>query len=200
MILPIVAYGDPILKREAVEIDKDFEGLSELIENMFETMYEASGVGLAAPQIGKSIRLFIVDGTPFAEDADEEDEPDPRANGLRGFKKVFINPIIEEESGEEWAFNEGCLSIPDIREEVYRKEKILITYYDENWELKEETYVGYAARIIQHEYDHVEGVLFTDRVSPLKKRLLSKRLTNISKGIVSVTYRMKFPLRKKQRS
>lgn len=198
MILPIVAYGDPVLKREAAEIDKEYEGLDELIENMFESMYEASGVGLAAPQVGKSIRLFIVDGSPFAED--EEEEPDPRANGLMGFKKVFINPIIEEETGEEWAFNEGCLSIPDIREEVYRKEKILITYYDQNWKLQEETYNGYAARIIQHEYDHVEGILFTDRISPLKKRLLTKRLTNISKGIVKVTYRMKFPLRKKQRT
>lgn len=198
MILPIVAYGDPILKREAEEIDSNYEGLNELIENMFESMYEASGVGLAAPQIGKSIRLFIVDGSPFAEDA--EDDPDPRANGLKGFKKVFINPIIEEESGEEWVFNEGCLSIPDIREEVYRKERILITYYDENWKLHEESYGGYAARIIQHEYDHVEGVLFTDRISPLKKRLLTKRLTNISKGIVKVTYRMKFPQRKKQRT
>lgn len=198
MILPIVAYGDPILKREAEEIESDYEGLDELIKNMFETMYEASGVGLAAPQIGKSIRLFIVDGSPFAEDAEEE--PDPRADGLKGFKKIFINPIIEEESGEKWAFNEGCLSIPDIREEVYRKEKILITYYDENWILQEETYEGYAARIIQHEYDHVEGVLFTDRISPLKKRLLTKRLTNISKGIVSINYRMKFPLKKKQRT
>ena len=197
MILPIVAYGDPIFKREAVEINKDYEGLKELIENMFETMYEASGVGLAAPQIGESIRLFVVDGSPFAEDAEEE--PDPRAEGLMGFKKVFINPIIEEESGEEWSFNEGCLSIPDIREEVYRKEKILITYYDENWVLKEESYDGYAARIIQHEYVHLEGILFTHRISPLKKRLLTKRLTNISKGIVSVTYRMRFPLRKKQR-
>lgn len=198
MILPIVAYGDAVLKKEAVEIDKNFEGLSDLIDDMFETMYEASGVGLAAPQVGKSIRLFIVDGTPFAEDA--EDEPDPRAEGLDGFKKVFINPIIEEESGEEWAFSEGCLSIPDIREEVYRKERILISYYDENWELKEETYQGFAARIIQHEYDHIEGVLFTDRISPLKKRLLTKRLSNISKGEIKVTYRMKFPLRKKQRS
>lgn len=198
MILPIVAYGDPVLKREAEEIDKDYEGLDELIENMFESMYEASGVGLAAPQIGKSIRLFVVDGSPFAEDS--EDEEDPRAKGLEGFKKVFINPIIEEESGEEWAFNEGCLSIPDIREEVYRKERIVISYYDENWELKEETYDGYAARIIQHEYDHVDGVLFTDRISPLKKRLLSKKLANISKGIVKVHYRMKFPLKKKQRT
>ncbi len=197
MILPIVAYGDPVLKREAEEIDKDYEGLDELIENMFESMYEASGVGLAAPQIGKSIRLFIVDGSPFAEDSEEED---PRAKGLEGFKKVFINPIIEEESGEEWGFNEGCLSIPDIREEVYRKERIVISYYDENWELKEETYEGYAARIIQHEYDHVDGVLFTDRISPLKKRLLSKKLANISKGIIKVHYRMKFPLKKKQRT
>lgn len=198
MILPIVAYGDPVLKREGVEIDSNYEGLNGLIDNMFESMYEASGVGLAAPQIGKSIRLFIVDGSPFAEDT--EDEPDPRADGLLGFKKVFINPIIEEETGEEWAFNEGCLSIPDIREEVYRKERILITYYDQNWELKEETYDGYAARIIQHEYDHVEGVLFTDRISPLKKRLITKRLTNISKGEIKVHYRMKFPLRKKQRT
>jgi len=199
MILPILAYGDPILKREADEIDQNYEGLNDLIESMFESMYEASGVGLAAPQIGKSIRLFIVDASPFAEDA-EEDGPDPRAEGLMGFKKVFINPIIEEESGEEWAFNEGCLSIPEVREEVYRKERILITYYDQNWELKEETYEGYAARIIQHEYDHVEGILFTDRITPLRKRLITKRLTNISKGDVKVGYRMKFPLRKKQRS
>lgn len=199
MILPIVAYGDAVLKKEAVEIEKEHEGLQDLIDDMFETMYEASGVGLAAPQIGRSIRMFIVDGTPFAEEDDEE-APDPRAAGLFGFKKVFINPIIEEESGEEWAFSEGCLSIPDIREDVYRKERILISYYDEKWNLKEETYEGFAARIIQHEYDHIEGVLFTDRISPLKKRLLTKRLSNISKGEIKVTYRMKFPLRKKQRS
>lgn len=197
MILPIVAYGDPVLKKEAVEIDKDYQDLDQLIENMFETMYQASGVGLAAPQIGKSIRLFIVDGSPFAED--EEDEVDPRAVGMEDFKKVFINPIIEEESGEEWGFNEGCLSIPKIREEVFRKEKILITYYDQNWELKEETYEGYAARIIQHEYDHIDGVLFTDHLSPLKKRLLTKKLQNISKGIIDVDYKMKFPVVKKQR-
>ncbi len=199
MILPIVAYGDPVLKKEAVEIEKGHEGLQELIDNMFETMYEASGVGLAAPQIGLSIRMFIVDGSPFAED-DDEDEPDPRAEGLMGFKKVFINPIIEEESGEEWAFSEGCLSIPDIREDVYRKERILVSYYDEHWNLKEETFDGFAARIIQHEYDHIEGILFTDHISPLKKRLLTKRLSNISKGDVKVKYRMKFPLRKKQRT
>ncbi len=200
MILPIVAYGDPVLKKEGVEIDKDYEGLNELIENMFETMYEASGVGLAAPQIGKSIRLFIVDASPFAEDEEEEDgEPDPKAAGLDGFKKVFINPIIEEENGEEWGFNEGCLSIPKIREEVFRKEEIVISYYDENWVLKEEKYDGYAARIIQHEYDHIEGVLFTDYLSPLKKRLLSKKLQNIAKGEIDVDYKMKFPSRKKSR-
>lgn len=197
MVLPIVAYGDPILKKEATEIERDYPKLDQLIENMFETMYEASGVGLAAPQIGKSIRLFIVDGSPFAEDEDEKE--DPRAKGMADFKKVFINPIIEEESGDEWGFNEGCLSIPKIREEVFRKEKIVITYYDQNWELHEETYDGYAARIIQHEYDHIDGILFTDHLSILKKRLLTKKLQNISKGIVDVDYKMKFPIKKKQK-
>lgn len=197
MILPIVAYGDPVLKKEAQEIDKDFPDLDKLIADMFETMYAASGVGLAAPQIGKSIRLFVVDGSPFADD--EEDVDDPRAEGMENLKKVFINPIIEEETGEEWGFNEGCLSIPKIREEVFRQEKITISYYDENWELREETYEGYSARIIQHEYDHIEGILFTDHLSPLKKRLLTKRLQNISKGDVEVSYKMKFPLVKKGR-
>jgi peptide deformylase len=198
MIYPIVAYGDPVLKKEAEEIEKDYPELDKLIEDMFETMYAASGVGLAAPQIGKSIRLFIVDGSPFSED-DEEGEEDSKAEGMENFKKVFINPIIEEEHGEEWGFNEGCLSIPKIREEVFRKERVVISYYDENWELKEETYEGYAARIIQHEYDHVDGILFTDHLSPLKKRLLTKKLQNISKGEVTVDYRMKFPLKKKGR-
>ncbi|PWH84779.1 peptide deformylase [Brumimicrobium oceani] len=198
MILPIVAYGDPVLKTEGVEIDKDYEGLETLIENMWETMYNAHGVGLAAPQIGKSIRLFVVDASPFAED-DADGEPDPKAAGLDGFKKVFINPIIEEESGEEWAFQEGCLSIPNIREDVYRKEKITITYFDENFKFHEETYDGYAARIIQHEYDHVDGVLFTDHLSTLKKKLLMKKLANISKGIVDIDYRMKFPVTKRKR-
>ena len=198
MILPIVAYGDAVLKKEAEEIEEKYPNLDDLIANMFETMYEASGVGLAAPQIGKSIRLFIVDGSPFAE-PEEDGELDPKAKGLEDFKKVFINPIIEEESGEEWGFNEGCLSIPDIREEVYRKEKVTISYYNEKWELKEEEFDGYAARIIQHEYDHVDGILFTDRISALKKRLLSKKLTNISKGITDVKYKMRFPLRKKKR-
>lgn len=198
MILPIVAYGSPILKREGEEIEEDFDGLDDLIENMFQTMYEANGVGLAAPQIDKSIRLFIVDASPFAE-VEEGEEPDPKAEGLEDFKKVFINPIIEEEEGEEWAFAEGCLSIPNIREEVMRKPKIKISYYDENWEYHEDEFDGYAARIIQHEYDHVDGILFTDHLSPLKKRLLKKKLTNIAKGDVEVKYRMKFPNQKKGR-
>ncbi|MFD1552125.1 peptide deformylase [Putridiphycobacter roseus] len=198
MILPIIGYGDAILKKEGEEIDKDYKDLDLLIENMFETMYEASGVGLAAPQINKSIRLFIVDASPFAE-VEEGEEPDPMAEGLDGFKKIFINPIIEEESGEEWAFAEGCLSIPKIREDVFRKPTIKISYYDENWTFHEETYDGYAARIIQHEYDHVDGILFTDHLSPLKKRMIKKKLINISKGEVDVPYRMKFPLVKRRK-
>lgn len=199
MILPIVAYGDPVLKKEAEEIDENYEGLKELIDNMFETMYEANGVGLAAPQVGKSIRLFIVDASPFAEDEEEDGKPDEKAKGLEDFKKVFINPIIEEETGNDWGFREGCLSIPNIREEVQRKEKIVITYFDENWEFHEEEYDGYAARVIQHEYDHVDGILFTDHLSPLKKRLLKKKLSNISKGDIDVDYRMRFPAQKKKR-
>jgi peptide deformylase len=199
MILPIVAYGDPVLKKEAGEITKEYPELGALIENMFETMYEASGVGLAAPQIGRDIRLFITDGSPFAEELEEGEEPDPRAEGIENFKQVFINPTIVEESGEEWCFKEGCLSIPKVREDVFRKEKIRITYYDANWEFKDEYYDGYAARIIQHEYDHVEGVLFTDHLSSIKKKLIAKKLTNISKGDVNVDYKMKFPLMKKGR-
>jgi peptide deformylase len=195
MILPIVAYGDPVLKKEAEEIDEKHPDLSKLISDMFDTMYHAKGVGLAAPQIGKSIRLFIVDGAPFADEEDEE--PDPRAAGIENFKKVFINPIIEEESGEKWSFQEGCLSIPKIRENVFRQEKVLITYFDENWEFHEETFDGYAARIIQHEYDHIEGVLFTDHLSPLKKKMLTKRLQNITSGRIDVDYKMSFPGGKK---
>ncbi len=190
MILPIIAYGDPLLKRESVEIEKDYPMLSELISDMFETMYNAKGVGLAAPQIGKNIRLFIVDGSPFADE--EGEEPDPRAQGIENFKKVFINPIIEEESGTKWAFQEGCLSIPSIRENVSRKEAVTISYYDENWNLKEEKYTGYQARIIQHEYDHIEGILFTDLLAPLKRKMVQKKLKNISYGQVDVNYKMKF--------
>jgi peptide deformylase len=205
MILPIVAYGDPVLKKEAGDIAKDYPELKVLIANMFETMYEASGVGLAAPQIGRDIRLFIVDGEPFADEDEDEDEdgnpvePDPRAVGIAEFKQVFINPKIVEESGEEWSFREGCLSIPKVREDVFRKEKVRITYYDENWEFKDEYYDGYAARIIQHEYDHIEGVLFTDHLSAIKKKLISNKLVKISKGEVVVDYKMKFPSLKKGR-
>ena len=190
MILPIVAFGDPNLKVVSEEIEKDYPDLSQLIADMFETMYQAKGVGLAAPQIGKNIRLFIVDGAPFADE--EGEEPDPKAAGIADFKKVFINPIIEEETGEEWAFQEGCLSIPKIRENVTRKAEVLITYFDENWNFREEKYEGYAARIIQHEYDHIEGILFTDHLNPLKKKLLQKRLKQIADGLVSTDYKMKF--------
>lgn len=197
MILPIVAYGDPILKKKAQEIDDKFEGLNTLIDHMFETMYDARGVGLAAPQINQSIRLFIVDASPFAE-REEDEELDEKAIGLENFKKVFINAFIEEEKGDEWGFNEGCLSIPNIREEIIRKPFIKISYYDENWNFHEDYYEGYAARVIQHEYDHIEGILFTDKISPLKRKLLQKKLLNISKGIVDVDYKMKFPTQKRR--
>ena len=184
MILPIVAYGDPVLKKRALVIDKNYPGLKELIENMFETMYQSNGVGLAAPQIGLSIRLFIVDGNPY----DEEE--------VKGFKKVFINPVVSEENGEKWKFNEGCLSIPGVREDVQRKAEIAIQYYDENWKIHKDVYNGLSARIVQHEYDHIEGILFTDRISPLRKRLLKNKLVDISKGDVEVEYKMKFPVKK----
>ena len=190
MILPIIAFGNPILKMIADDIPENFEGLSVLLSDMFETMYAAKGVGLAAPQIGESIRLFIVDGSPFANE--EGEEIDTKAIGIEGFKKVFINPIIEEESGDLWPFQEGCLSIPKIRENVSRKERICVSYYDENWSFHRDEFDGYKARIIQHEYDHLEGILFTDKLSPLKKKLLSKRLGNVSIGIVEVDYKMKF--------
>jgi peptide deformylase len=195
MILPIVAYGDTVLKREADEIDQNYPDLKKLIDNMWETMYHALGVGLAAPQIGKSIRLFLVDTSPFAEDADEIKDKAEREEmkGLDGFKKVFINPIIVEEEGEEWAFNEGCLSIPGIREDVFRHEKITIEYFNEKFELVEEVYDGLKARVIQHEYDHVEGILFTDHLNPIRKQFLKKRLNDITKGIARVDYKMKFP-------
>ena len=196
MILPIVAYGDPILKKECEEIDENYPNLKQLISDMFETMYKAKGVGLAAPQIGKNIRLFIVDGSPFAED--EEDEDDPRAEGIENFKKVFINPIIEEENGNDWQFQEGCLSIPKIRENVSRKPDITVSFYDENWELKEESYSGYAARIFQHEYDHIEGILFTDYLSPLKRKLIQKKLNNITNGEIEIDYKMRFPKKVKK--
>lgn len=194
MILPIIAYGDPVLRKLGEEIDRDYPNLSELIENMKETMHNAKGVGLAAPQIGKAIRLFIIDASPFEDNEELEDE---ERMFLKDFKGIFINPEILEESGDEWAFGEGCLSIPNINEDVFREETIEIEYLDENFQAQKRTLNGLAARIFQHEYDHIEGVLFTDKLSTLKKRLLKKKLDNISKGKVEVDYRMKFPLIKK---
>jgi peptide deformylase len=190
MILPIFAYGDPVLRKKGESIKEDYPALKELIVNMHETMYHANGVGLAAPQIGKAIRLFIVDGSPFSE-SDELEVAEREF--LKTYKKVFINPLIIEEQGREWAFNEGCLSIPNINEDVVRKDTLSIEYLDENFKPQKETVGGLAARIIQHEYDHIEGILFTDRLSALKRRLLKKKLENISKGLVEVDYKMKFP-------
>ncbi|PNW28885.1 peptide deformylase [Formosa algae] len=196
MILPIVAYGDPVLKKVGQDIDADYPKLNELLDNMFETMYNAFGVGLAAPQIGLPIRLFIIDTTPFSEDEDlSEDEQ----KELNGFKKVFINAKITSEEGDEWAFNEGCLSIPDVREDVFRKPEITIEYLDENFEKHVETFDGLIARVIQHEYDHIDGILFTEKLSTLKKRLIKGRLDNISKGKIRVDYKMRFPKQKKRR-
>lgn len=189
MKLPIVAYGDPVLKKVAAEIGPDYPNIDTLIADMFETMYHAQGVGLAAPQVGVSIRLFVIDASPFEED-DEQ---------LKGFKKVFLNAQITEESGEKWPFNEGCLSIPDIREDVSRHQHLRIRYQDEHWNWKEENYHGLAARVIQHEYDHIEGKLLTDRLPPLRKAMLKNRLDAISKGMVKVEYKMKFPALKKKR-
>ncbi|RCS27356.1 peptide deformylase [Polaribacter sp. WD7] len=194
MILPVVAYGDPVLRKVAVDIDKDYPKLNELITNMKETMYNASGVGLAAPQIGKSIRLFLIDASPFAED---EDLSEKDRTALKDFNKVFINAKILEEEGDEWAFNEGCLSIPDVREDVFRKPKVTIEYQDEDFNTHTEVLEGLAARVFQHEYDHIEGVLFTDKLSSLKKRLIKKKLENISKGKINSDYRMRFPNAKK---
>ena len=195
MILPVIASGSPVLRKVGIDIDKDYPNLAELIENMEETMVNAQGVGLAAPQIGKAIRLFLVDTSPFG--ADDELEENER-EFLSEFKKVFINAKMLKEEGEEWAFNEGCLSIPDVREDVFRKERITIEYFDENFEKHTDVIDGIAARVVQHEYDHIEGILFTDKISSLKKRLIKKKLENISKGKVATDYRMKFPLLKRK--
>jgi peptide deformylase len=189
MILPIVAYGHPILRRIAKEIDKDYPNLQGLISDMFETMYATSGVGLAAPQINLSIRLLVIDATPYAKDY-------PQAEG---FKKAMLNPVIIGEEGEDWMFNEGCLSIPDVREDILRKPKIHIQYYNENWEFFDEYHTGVMARIIQHEYDHLEGILFVAKVSNLRKVLLKRKLLDISHGNIEVDYKMIFPLKKKSK-
>ncbi|AXG74974.1 peptide deformylase [Flavobacterium arcticum] len=193
MILPIVGYGDPVLRKKCEEISNDYPELKKVIADMYETMYNAYGVGLAAPQVGMPIRLFIVDTKAFSDDEDlSKEEQELLAN----FSKTFINPIITKEEGEEWGFNEGCLSIPEVREDVYRQEKITIEYVDEDYKKHTDVYDGLIARVIQHEYDHVEGVLFTDKISSLKKRLIQKKLQNIMDGKTRPDYKMKFAAKK----
>lgn len=189
MILPIYGYGEPVLRKVCEDIPQDYPNLTETLSNMYETMYKASGVGLAAPQVGLAIRLFVIDTTPFAESDEVSKE---EAAELKGFKQTFINAKILKEEGEVWGFNEGCLSIPDVREDVFRHETITIEYVDENFVKKTETYNGLIARVIQHEYDHIEGILFTDHLSMLKKKLVGKKLQNIMEGKARPDYRMKF--------
>jgi len=188
MVLPIIGYGDPVLRKVAADIDKNYPELEKLIADMFDTMENARGVGLAAPQVGRSIRLFIVDGSPFTEDGEYPE--------LKDLKKIFINAKILEENGDEWSFSEGCLSIPKIREDVYRKPTIALKYLDEKFIEHQEVFTGVAARIIQHEYDHIEGKLFIDHLKPLRRTLLKTRLNDITKGNVEVDYKMKFALKK----
>jgi peptide deformylase len=183
MTYPIVIYGHPILRKIAAEVDQDYPDLKQLVDDLFETMYNSEGLGLAAPQIGKSIRIFVIDGKPASED-----EP-----SLADFKKVFINPVISEKCGDFQPMNEGCLSIPNLHEEVLRESHIRITYYDENWDFHDEVYDGYKARIIQHEFDHLNGILFTDKLNPLRKRLLKSKLTDISKGKFEAIYKTILP-------
>ena len=191
MILPIVAYGSPILRKVCKDIDAGYPGLDKLIEDMWETMYNSLGVGLAAPQINKDIRLFVIDSTQIFKNLEEDEEglyPD-----ARGFKGVFINAHITKKEGDEWLYNEGCLSIPKIREDVYRNEKITIEYEDENFETHTKVFNGITARVILHEYDHIEGKLFIDYIKPLKRTLLKRKLDDITKGKIKVDYRMVFP-------
>ncbi len=188
MILPIVAYGHPVLRKLCEEISPSYPEIQKLIEDMFETMKNAQGVGLAAPQIGAPLRLFIIDASPLAEDEENAD--------LINFRKVFINAEMLAEDGDPWDFNEGCLSIPEIREPVSRKPYINIRYYDEEFNQHIERFSDIPARIIQHEYDHIEGILFVDHLNALKRRLLKRKLTDISKGKVDIGYKMKFPLEK----
>jgi len=193
MILPIYGYGETVLRQVAVEIPSDFPNLSVIIDNMYETMYNAYGVGLAAPQVGLSIRLFVIDTEPFS---DSDDLSNEEKVNLKSFKRTFINAKIVKEDGEEWCFNEGCLSIPDVREDVYRNERITIEYCDENFNKKTEVFEGLIARVIQHEYDHIEGILFTDYLTILKKTLIKKKLQNIMEGKARPDYKMKFANKK----
>ena len=191
MVLPIVAYGHPVLRKIAEDFDRDYPGLEKLITDMWETMYNSNGVGLAAPQVNKAIRLFVVDTVQMFENMDEEDKeefPDDP-----GYKETFINTHIVELEGEKWSYNEGCLSIPKIREDVSRPETVTLAYQDSNFEKHTRTFHGLTARVILHEYDHIEGKLFIDHISPLKRKLMKGKLTDISKGKVSVDYKMSFP-------
>ena len=189
MILPIIGYGDPVLRKTGEVLTQEYPNLTETIANMYDTMYNACGVGLAAPQVGLSVRLFVIDTTPFSDD---EELDDAEQKQLRGFKKTFINAKMIKEEGSEWTFNEGCLSIPDVREDVYRNPTITIEYCEEDFIMKTEVFDGLIARVIQHEYDHIEGILFTDKISSLKKRLIQKKLKNIIEGKTFQEYRMKF--------
>jgi len=190
MILPIVAYGAAVLKQKAVTVDLTDPALPALIANMWETMYASHGVGLAAPQVGQSLRLFVIDASPFADD--EELDPE-ETEILENFKEVFINPTLLSQTGEAWVFNEGCLSIPNVREDVYRKPTIELRYFNEQLEEQTRVLSGLAARVVQHEYDHIEGILFTDHLSALKKRLIKGKLQSIAKGNIDVDYPMRFP-------
>jgi peptide deformylase len=189
MILPIVGYGDPVLRKVADFISSDYSNLKETLANMYETMYNASGVGLAAPQVGLTIRLFVVDTSAFGDDDELATEEQLK---LKNFKRTFINAKMIKEEGEIWGFNEGCLSIPDVREDVFRNERITLEYCDEDFVVKTEVFDGLIARVIQHEYDHIEGILFTDLISSLKKQLIKKKLQNIMDGKSRPDYRMKF--------
>ena len=193
MIIPIYGYGEPVLRQVCEEISPDYPNLDAIIANMYDTMYNAFGVGLAAPQVGLPIRLFIIDTEPFSDSNDLTKEEQEQ---LKNFKQTFINAKMLFEDGEEWGFNEGCLSIPDVREDVYRKERITIEYYDEDFNKKTEVFDGLIARVIQHEYDHIEGILFTDKISTLKKTLIKKKLQNIMDGKAFPDYRMKFANKK----
>lgn len=201
MFFPIVAFGDPVLRKVAREIDSNYPNLDILIESMYQTMYDAHGVGLAAPQIGLDIRLFIIDSNPMFEQDDDNEGNNHNASDQspKGVKKVFINAKMLESSGEKWAYTEGCLSIPGIRENVKREANIVLQYYDEQFNQHQERFTGLNARVIQHEYDHIEGKLFIDHLSVLKKRLIQRKLERISQGNVNVDYPMKFPASKGRR-
>jgi peptide deformylase len=193
MILPIVAYGHPILRKVAHDIDKNYPGLDKLLEDMWETMYASNGVGLAAPQINKDIRIFVMDSAQIFANMDDKDREEENYPDAPGIKQAFINAHIIEEHGDDWAYNEGCLSIPKIREDIYRAEEVTIEYQDENFTHHKKTFEGITARIILHEYDHIEGKLFIDYMSPLKRKLMKRKLDDISKGNISVDYKMLFP-------